>query len=191
MSGKVVDIASTSITPDTSSHDSETKHEPHQHTNPIADAATSDGLTVARRGDAVDDATAVQGADGFDAERMRGRSLLTAAEEKALLRRIDWRIMPICSMLFLLKNLDMQNVSNARIMNRGTSQNILTQLHMTSNEYNLLNVLYYVRSPERLFYVDTRRLTDDCPYRYHTSYSKHHRIYFSNDSLRARGNPES
>lgn len=35
-------------------------------------------------------------------------------------------------------------VSNARIMNQGTHQNIMTQLGMTSDEYNLVTVLYYV-----------------------------------------------
>ena len=34
--------------------------------------------------------------------------------------------------------------SNARIMNKGTDQNIMTQLGITSNEYNLVTVLYYV-----------------------------------------------
>ncbi|KAF5516082.1 MFS transporter prlL [Colletotrichum siamense] len=104
----------------------------------------SDGLTFARRGEQVDETTAVSDVSGFDAERMRARSLLTAAEEKALMRRVDFRIMTICSLLFLMKNIDADNISNARIMNKGTSRNIMTQLDMTSDEYNLLNVLYYV-----------------------------------------------
>lgn len=43
-----------------------------------------------------------------------------------------------------MKNIDADNISNARIMNKGTPRNIMTQLDMTSDEYNLLNVLYYV-----------------------------------------------
>ncbi|KAJ5000401.1 hypothetical protein K4K48_002740 [Colletotrichum sp. SAR 10_66] len=101
----------------------------------------ADGLTFARRGEQVDETTAVSDVSGFDAERMRARSLLTAAEEKALMRRVDFRIMTICSLLFLMKNIDADNISNARIMNKGTSRNIMTQLGMTSDEYNLLNVL--------------------------------------------------
>jgi hypothetical protein len=64
--------------------------------------------------------------------------------------------------MFLLKNMDYQNVScdscpedetddsqaaNARIMNKGTDQNILTQLHMTANEYNFVSTVYYVSPP--------------------------------------------
>uniref|UniRef100_A0A8H7NN66 Major facilitator superfamily (MFS) profile domain-containing protein n=1 Tax=Bionectria ochroleuca TaxID=29856 RepID=A0A8H7NN66_BIOOC len=107
-------------------------------------ASKPSGLTYARRGEEVDDATVAQGVDGFDAERMRDRALLTAEEEKRLMRRVDWRIMTVCSLLFLLKNLDSDNISNARIMNKGTDMNIMTQLKMTSDEYNLLTVLYYI-----------------------------------------------
>jgi len=57
---------------------------------------------------------------GFDAERMRARTLLTVQEEKKLLRRIDWHIMPLCSIMFMLKNMDADNISNARIMNLET-----------------------------------------------------------------------
>jgi hypothetical protein len=47
---------------------------------------------------------------GFEAERMRARALLTVEQEKKLLRRIDWRIMPLCALMFLMKNLDASNV---------------------------------------------------------------------------------
>lgn len=102
-----------------------------------------------------------------DPELMSGRTLLTAHEEKKLLRKIDWRLMTLCSLIFMFKNLDSGNVrinrssrqrctcvarsltasqtSNARIMNKGTDQNIMIQLGITSNEYNLVTVLYYVR----------------------------------------------
>lgn len=101
-------------------------------------------LTLARRGNVVDNS--VGDVDGFDAERMRDRALLNADEEKALMRRIDWRLMTVCSIIFLIKNLDSENISNARIMNRGTKMNILTQLKMTADEYNYLTILYYVCS---------------------------------------------
>lgn len=97
------------------------------------------------RGKEIEELGPGRGGDGFDAERMRARSLLTEAEEKALLRRIDWRIMTICSLLFLMKQLDADNVSNVKIMNRGTDRNILTELGMSSNQYNLVTVMYYVR----------------------------------------------
>lgn len=48
----------------------------------------------ARRGSAIDqDAVAGQTIDGYDDDRMRARTLLTAEEEKKLMRRVDWRLM--------------------------------------------------------------------------------------------------
>ncbi|KAJ3959530.1 hypothetical protein N0V92_003846 [Colletotrichum tropicale] len=123
--------------------DSKNISTPTQSLPDHGEPSKADGLTFARRGEQVDETTAVSDVSGFDAERMRARSLLTAAEEKALMRRVDFRIMTICSLLFLMKNIDADNISNARIMNKGTSRNIMTQLDMTSDEYNLLNVLYY------------------------------------------------
>lgn len=105
---------------------------------------SKDDLHFARRGEDVDEVIATENISGFDAERMRARASLTAEEERKLMRRVDLRIMTLCSLLFLFKNIDSDNISNARIMNRGTDRNIMTQLGLTSDEYNLLTVFYYV-----------------------------------------------
>ena len=103
------------------------------------------GLHLARRGgDVVDSDVDSTDIAGFDAARMRARTLLTADEEKQLLRKIDWHIMTLCSFMFMLKNMDADNVSNARIMNLETNQNIMTQLGMSSDQYALLAVVYYI-----------------------------------------------
>ncbi|KAJ2980697.1 hypothetical protein NQ176_g2476 [Zarea fungicola] len=98
-----------------------------------------------RRGEALPEASSSQETiAGYDAELMSDRTLLSVEEEKKLLRRIDWRLMTLCSLLFMFKNLDSQNTANARIMNRGTKQNIIKQLGMTADEYNLVAVVYYI-----------------------------------------------
>ena len=99
------------------------------------------GVTLVQRGVVDNEDVTAQTEDEI---ARKNRTLLSAQEEKALLRRIDWRIMTVCSLLFLLKNIDADNISNARIMNKGTDRNIMTELNMTSDQYNLLNVLYYV-----------------------------------------------
>ncbi|KAE8325970.1 major facilitator superfamily domain-containing protein [Aspergillus sergii] len=102
-------------------------------------------LHYASRGQALsDESTGAGNIAGFDAEWMRARTSLTADEEKKLLRRVDWHIMPLCAIMFLLKNIDSENVANAKIMNKGTDRNILTQLGMTTDQYNLVTVLYYI-----------------------------------------------
>ena len=108
---------------------------------PSSHVTKDTSITIAQRGTIDNEDATAQTEDEISRSN---RTLLSAKEEKALLRRIDWRIMTICSLLFLLKNIDADNISNARIMNRGTDRNIMTELNMTSDQYNLLNVLYYV-----------------------------------------------
>lgn len=54
----------------------------------------ADSFHYARRGSTVDAEDVPSDAiQGYDDERMRARTLLTAEEEKKLMRRIDWRLM--------------------------------------------------------------------------------------------------
>jgi hypothetical protein len=48
--------------------------------------------------------------DEAEEERRRVLSALTPDEEKKLLRRIDWHLIPLCSLIFMFKNLDVDNV---------------------------------------------------------------------------------
>jgi hypothetical protein len=77
---------------------------------------SSDGFYRAARDGEIVDITTDQLIQGFDAERMRARTALTAEEEKKLIRRIDWHLMPLCSLMFLFKNLDVDNVSISRYL---------------------------------------------------------------------------
>ncbi|KAJ5128414.1 hypothetical protein N7448_002133 [Penicillium atrosanguineum] len=81
---------------------------------------------------------------GYDANLMRLRATLSSAEEQRLLRRIDWHLLPLLAVMYMLKSVDASNVSYARIMDQGTPYNILTELKMTSDQYNLVTTLYYV-----------------------------------------------
>ncbi|KAJ5608187.1 hypothetical protein N7537_004806 [Penicillium hordei] len=81
---------------------------------------------------------------GYDATLMDARATLSAAEEKKLLRRIDWHLIPLLAVMYMLKSVDFTNVSYARTMDKGTAHNILTELKMTSDQYNLVTTMYYV-----------------------------------------------
>lgn len=65
----------------------------------------------AKRGEEISNLPQEDTIDGFRSD-MAGRTLLTAEEEKKLLRRVDWHLMPLCSLIFLFKNLDSDNVGN-------------------------------------------------------------------------------
>ncbi|KAE9369314.1 pantothenate transporter [Stipitochalara longipes BDJ] len=81
---------------------------------------------------------------GYDAKLMRARVTLSSEEERKLRRRIDWHLIPLLAVMYMIKSIDATNVSNALIMDRGTPRNILTELHMTKNQYNLVTTLYYI-----------------------------------------------
>lgn len=68
-------------------------------------------IHYAKRGEIISQLTVDETIDGFQADSQGARTLLTAEEEKKLLRRIDWHLMPLCSLIFMFKNLDSDNVS--------------------------------------------------------------------------------
>jgi hypothetical protein len=47
---------------------------------------------------------------GYDHERMKDRNPLSYGEEKKLLRRVDWHLMILCALIFMVKNVDANNV---------------------------------------------------------------------------------
>ncbi|KIW11869.1 hypothetical protein PV08_09142 [Exophiala spinifera] len=81
---------------------------------------------------------------GYDPQLMRARAILTVDEETKVLRRVDWRLLPLLAIMYVVKNVDTSNVSNARIMDRGTPQNIMTELGISANEYNWVVTAYYI-----------------------------------------------
>jgi hypothetical protein len=122
----------------------------------VTEKPSKKGFHYARRGSIANEAVGDIEIEGYDAERMKARTLLTVDEEKKLLRKIDIRLMTLCSIMFLLKNIDADNVSNARIMNKGQPSNIMKELNMSPNEYNLVSTMYYVsENPHLNFHLLT------------------------------------
>ncbi|OTB00186.1 hypothetical protein M426DRAFT_15740 [Hypoxylon sp. CI-4A] len=63
---------------------------------------------------------------------------------KLLNRRLDIRILPICSFLYLLNFLDRGNIGNARVLNQETGDDLLQKTGMTANGYALTVTLFSV-----------------------------------------------
>ncbi|KAJ4006487.1 hypothetical protein NW766_010579 [Fusarium irregulare] len=62
----------------------------------------------------------------------------TPVNEKALLRKLDLRLLPAVGTLYLLSFLDRSNVGNARI------EGMIDDLHMSGNEYLTGLTLYFI-----------------------------------------------
>lgn len=63
---------------------------------------------------------------------------LNAEQQKALYRKIDMRLMPILTLMYLCSFLDRGNIGNAKL------QGLTTQLNLTGNKYNIALTMYFV-----------------------------------------------
>lgn len=63
---------------------------------------------------------------------------LEGVNEKALVRKLDRRLLPPLTLLYLLSFLDRSNVGNARI------EGLVTDLHITGNQYLTGLTLYFI-----------------------------------------------
>jgi len=64
--------------------------------------------------------------------------VLTPEQDRALYRKIDMRLMPILSLMYLLSFMDRGNIGNARL------QGLETQLDLTGNRYNIALTLFFI-----------------------------------------------
>ncbi|KAI0816946.1 MFS general substrate transporter [Trametes gibbosa] len=62
----------------------------------------------------------------------------TPEQQKALYRKIDLRLMPILTLMYLCSFLDRGNIGNAKL------QGLVTQLDLTGNKYNIALTMYFV-----------------------------------------------
>ncbi|KAJ3006071.1 hypothetical protein NUW54_g4072 [Trametes sanguinea] len=56
---------------------------------------------------------------------------LTEAEERRIWRKIDVRLLPMLTVMYLVASLDRSNIGNAKL------EGLLTQLNLTGNQYNI------------------------------------------------------
>jgi MFS family permease len=68
----------------------------------------------------------------------------TYQEERKLLRKVDFHLMPLLILLYLFKNLDVNNVSYLPTLNTGTNSNILTELNMTKDDWSWVGTIYFI-----------------------------------------------
>ncbi|KIW15800.1 hypothetical protein PV08_05850 [Exophiala spinifera] len=66
------------------------------------------------------------------------------ALEKAILRKQDVRIVPICATIFLLAYLDRSNIGNARSLNAKEGDDLLTETHMTTYQYTIALMAFLI-----------------------------------------------
>ncbi|KAI0325815.1 MFS general substrate transporter [Cubamyces sp. BRFM 1775] len=63
---------------------------------------------------------------------------LTEEEERRIWRKVDMRLLPILTVMYLVGSLDRSNIGNAKL------QGLLTELQLTGNKYNIALTMYFV-----------------------------------------------
>jgi hypothetical protein len=64
--------------------------------------------------------------------------VVTADEEKAVLRKLDWHILPLLFLVYTFSNLDRSNLGNARLAGLAESVNL------ESKRYDWLGTAFYI-----------------------------------------------
>ncbi|KAJ8064815.1 hypothetical protein OCU04_007123 [Sclerotinia nivalis] len=62
----------------------------------------------------------------------------TGINEKALIRKLDWKLLPALTLLYLLSFLDRSNIGNAKL------DGLAKSLHITGNQYLLTLTIYFI-----------------------------------------------
>ncbi|KAH1980481.1 hypothetical protein KXW88_006694 [Aspergillus fumigatus] len=65
-------------------------------------------------------------------------------QEKALVWKQDLRIVPLCAAIYLLCYLDRSNIGNAKILNQGTHNDLLSETKMTSYQYTIALMVFLI-----------------------------------------------
>ncbi|KAL5392345.1 hypothetical protein DPSP01_000857 [Paraphaeosphaeria sporulosa] len=71
-------------------------------------------------------------------------STFTAAEEKKIMRKVDRCFILLTGIMYLIKQIDVNNAANIKVLHVGQPSNILQELKMSSNDYNWVASIYGV-----------------------------------------------
>ncbi|KAI1618115.1 retrograde regulation protein 2 [Exophiala viscosa] len=82
--------------------------------------------------------------DAVDDERVAFLDTFTPEEQKSIVRKIDRRLLITIGVIYLIKQIDVNNAASVKVLAVGKPTNILKQLSMTSDEYNWVQSIYYI-----------------------------------------------
>lgn len=70
--------------------------------------------------------------------------LANSEENKSLLRKQDFRLIPLCALMYLLAYLDRTNIGNARVMNQETHDDLMSSTGMSSYQYTIALMVFLI-----------------------------------------------
>lgn len=69
---------------------------------------------------------------------------VNSLENKTLLRKQDWRLIPICATMYLLAYLDRSNIGNAKVMNAEQHHDLMSETHLTNSQYAIALMVFLI-----------------------------------------------
>ncbi|KAE8420447.1 major facilitator superfamily domain-containing protein [Aspergillus pseudocaelatus] len=75
---------------------------------------------------------------------LEGAPAHDTAAEKALVWKQDLRIVPLSAFIYLLCYLDRSNIGNAKVLNKDTDNDLLSETHMSNYQYTIALMLFLV-----------------------------------------------
>lgn len=83
--------------------------------------------------------------DDAEAHRRAFLSRFTADDDHRIMRKVDWRFLPLMGLMYLIKQIDFSNAASIKVLQADEPRNVLTELNMTADQYNWVQTVYYVR----------------------------------------------
>ncbi|KAJ9150378.1 High-affinity nicotinic acid transporter [Pleurostoma richardsiae] len=69
-------------------------------------------------------------------------STFTADEEKSIMRKVDLRFSVLIGLMYMIKQIDVNNAANVKVLQVGQPRNIIVELGMTADLYNWVGSIY-------------------------------------------------
>ncbi|KAJ5899570.1 MFS general substrate transporter [Penicillium taxi] len=91
--------------------------------------------------DSIGASNSIQG--NAEAERAAFLATFSAEEDKAIMRKVDWRFLWLIGLIYLIKNIDYTNAASVKVLQVGKPTNVLNQLNMTADQYNWVQSIYF------------------------------------------------
>ncbi|CAM1504985.1 Fc.00g106220.m01.CDS01 [Cosmosporella sp. VM-42] len=82
--------------------------------------------------------------EGLSGVNVLHSGMIDPAKQKALVRKQDARIIPLCASIYLLCYLDRSNIGNAKVLNHTTGNDLLTETKMTSYQFTIALMVFLI-----------------------------------------------
>ncbi|KAK7522039.1 major facilitator superfamily domain-containing protein [Phyllosticta citriasiana] len=82
--------------------------------------------------------------DGSEQSKIAFLASFSASEDKQIMRKVDRRFLVLIGRICLIENIDYTNAATVKVLQVGQSRNVMNELHMTADQYNWVQSMYFI-----------------------------------------------